>query len=329
MPNQVIFMDSFEHMATLADLRRKWTMAVGSIYATGRNGKCASIGNGSLLKSFPQQYSTLYAGVAYKTEGFSNAPITINNLFGNTVRVLHIGDGRFRINSYDNFGRHVNSDPLPNVIYTNVWYYLEFGVELGSDSLSYEFRINEEVIDTGSLSFSYSRPNYTANIVTFAGSGAGYTTYVDDIYIATDRFYGDVIIDYIKPNGNTAYSQWTPSSEGVDHWDLVNDLVPNDDVDYVESNTATQEDRYEMEDVGTIGEIFAIQGVCYVKKVDPGTGKLTFLYEVSGSTAESDTFYPSANDYQYFLDVQNESPGGGNWVGSLVNALKYGIRRIL
>jgi hypothetical protein len=120
--------------------------------------------------------------------------------------------------------------------------------------------------------------------------------------------------------------QWTPS-QGSLNYDLINDATP-DLLTWVQSNTANQVDRYDLQDLsGTPTAIDAVQLVTRAGRSDNGARTMRGFIRSGTTTANGATFTPVATPSgQYVRDTWHTDPDtNAAWTAAGVNALKAGV----
>jgi len=178
----------------------------------------------------------------------------------------------------------------------------------------------------GVLQLSFEGNTGNADIITdwfgkIAGSGGtGTVTYIfDDIYIddttgeaATAppvlRFY------YVTPNANGNYSQWDGSDGNqVDNYLLIDEIPPNSDTDYVETNVVDELDSYNMTTITLEAgqQVEAIIPFAFVKRAG-STEEIALGTRLSGTDAVGSDQAPTTS-YNFLWERQTTKPGGGAW----------------
>jgi hypothetical protein len=214
---------------------------------------------------------------------------------------------------------------------TYVWHFLEFKVNFHSSTGSYELRINEESVATGSGNTVGTSTETRPAQIRIGNAGNDVYTEIDDLHILDDvgldhnDFLGDNGIRRLNPDGDGTTTQFTPLGGGT-NFSEVDESNPDGDVSYVESNTATQKDTYTFGDItSTPAAIEAVATKSYVTK--PDAGSRNFVH-VARSTIEEDSavLYPSAGTYRYMASIFPTDPDGGAWDKANVNAAEFGFK---
>jgi hypothetical protein len=155
----------------------------------------------------------------------------------------------------------------------------------------------------------------------------------DDIFL--DDLTGEAIgakpvprkrFSYLTPNANGTYSGWLGSDgNSADNYQLV-DEVPLSTSDYVETDTVTILDGYNMTTrtmAGTEGIIALIPGV-YGKR-DVGNERVAIGTRISSTDLIGSDQDPSGVT-SYLWERQETKPGGGDWDQSSIDSHELLIR---
>lgn len=326
----LIFIDSFDHIDSNES---KWL----SVTIQDAAGRTAAASRGG-YKTLPGEYNELTVGVAYKTTNLANPPITFYNerlQEGNMLRIQNIGDGRLQAEAQRVINELKYGAVSGQSMVENQWYYLELHAVTAATTVSYDLRVNEETWLTGTFTYTTTAGTQTAGWadLVLTPTGGGYASYFDDLYVRDDNtFHGDVDVICLRPNGTTTLSEWTPFPGTATNYTCVDDSIPNEDTDYVTATATGLIDLYEMEDVGVFtGEIFGVQGVQDIKKIEAGAGRTRQVWVdgITGTeTYTSSEFYPSALDYLFHTVVCETNPfTTATWEAAEVDALRFGIER--
>lgn len=134
------------------------------------------------------------------------------------------------------------------------------------------------------------------------------------------------------PDANGANSDWTPSAN-VDHYTLVNEAPP-DEADYVESNTADEQDLYNYEDLtGTWDEIFGIQMNTRLFLDSAGSETASIICDSNGTedsanfTVDSTTI-GNAGELAFQRIIELDPDTSNAWDTAGIDAAQFGIKFI-
>ncbi len=140
-----------------------------------------------------------------------------------------------------------------------------------------------------------------------------------------DTFLGDITIDYIKPDGVGAQSDWTPSAGA--NWECVDEVPPNSDTDYVVSTAVGDRDTYTFEDI--TGDPKAIQICIYTRKEDASGASIAEITRQGGVDEDGPTHGLGSTAYDYELQPQDVNPATSlQWTEAEVNAGEWGPLKV-
>jgi hypothetical protein len=341
MPN-LLFCDSFDHYS-VPQGSRKWTSFPGGTMVAGRTGNALQAGaNGMPSKTLNAEYTTLTAGVAYRTQGFGNQILKFNNIVNDVKAYLeHVGDGRLRF-LFQGGGFGTAGPPSTFVMNLNQWYYFEMQVAItGGPPATTTFtgtaRVNSAEVLSWSLNGSTSATLKFAG-VSLEGSGGGFNSTVDDFYCTDTEYLGDVKIGVLYPNAVGDASAWTPNGAGA-NWTKVMEHPADDDVTYVAAASTGLKDLYNLDDIDPAftGVIKGVQALWCVKKSDEGQAAVKGLWKSAGVEIVQSSghnyiapngYSPSAADYLYNIQTERKSLfTAADWTKTEINALQLGITR--
>jgi len=343
----LLFCDSFDHYTTVT---QKWTNASTVVSPTissggGKNSTNAltnsysASGNAfmQVRKTLGSAYTTLVAGVAYKTTRLAD-----DNNWGRTHfsfakdNAMQIGvtidaSGRVQVRR-GNWKGTVIEQTSADVIAINTWYYLEFKVYIHDTAGTYEVKLDGTTILSGTSVDTKGAAASDANqlwLGEFANQSYGYW---EDLYLCdtsgtfADDFLGEVRVEAILPDGAGNYSQWTPTS-GLSNYQCVDEVSPNGDTDYVLASDASKYDTYSFDDLETtLGEVQGVMYSVYGKKVAGGVEQFKPVYRPVSTDYEGTTT-ALADSYAYYHFLQNLNPQtSAQWTITNLNASEFGIK---
>jgi hypothetical protein len=307
------FLDSFDHYLS-ADANQKYTSSLGlSIGAGyGRRGTNGGIvQGGGMFKTFDVEYGILYVGAAIS--GPASTIFTFRNqLSGVNLSLCYLDDGRMVFGATDPTGGWFNNIAFTQVakpFLTGVFHYIEMMASVSTSGVSGIVRVNEEIVLQDSAFYAHpeqltNNPHIAWAQVQFGGRGGGYFSVYDDLYINTGKFYGDINIDVIRPNGPST-TNWIPTPN-VANWLNVRDITPDGDATTVSSAKVNDVDLYTMEDIPLAAIVRAIQGIASIKKDTAGLAAVKLQYDGGGGTHYSKEFYPSEGAYAMLRDGRED-----------------------
>jgi hypothetical protein len=343
---QILFVDSFSHYNSaivggnlVGDVTRKWTSGGGPL-VPGRTLMGMNIGNASVELTLPSDYSTLCAGLAYKTWGFANNILAFSNgqFWGANAALQHVGNGRLQAVVTLPYAGSFTAPVRNFVMSLGIWYYIEFQAAVVSPTqIAWAVQVNEKLVDSGTIQVTFSgwgNPGgFTPGnfcMASATGSGAGYPTWICDFYLSDGAFFGDVSFKVIYPRADVAISGWQPNPNDGVCYNKVNEHAPDYDATTIDSGTVGDSALFDMDPVGDIGDIAAIQLLNLCTKTQAGTAIAQPKYIVPpNSPSVGAPMYPSALDWFYIREVLTRNPWTGQrWTWQDIDALQVEIARI-
>lgn len=324
-PTGLLFVDSFDHYNSLALMNRKWTIPGGAALVVGRNGSGQALQCGATfgnpLLTFGWDYNPLTLGVAYRTENFSNQIFQLG-ASGKTVGLTHVGDGRLCLTV--NFS---STAPFPGfVMNLNTWYYFEFKITISTGLFTYEVRVNNSTIATGSLAAATNAlAMQTARV---GGPGGGNVCTVDDFYVTDGDFLGDASWRCIYSNAPGDTTDWTPNP-AVANWINTSEHSPDDFTSYNQADVVANQDLYNMDDLGGSFTIVGAHALNCASKIAAGVASLESSIKTNTTLVQEPEFFPSFGSWQYQRKGYIINPVTGiAWTSADIDAIQRGALRI-
>ena len=217
-----------------------------------------------------------------------------------------------------------------------VWYYIELKHIVADAGGVLEVRINGTVWATYTGD-TKETANATLNQLGLgynSGSYVGTKLDIDDLY-ANDAngsapyntYLGEQQVFYLPPSGAGNYTELTTLFGAATHREAVDEIVPNEDTDYVESPTADQRDTFAMTDMaaGTY-TVNAVQHIMRVKEITAGARHIARMYRSGGSDDQGSDIGLSVN-YAYILEIMQTDPiAVSAWTKAVIDAAEFGFR---
>lgn len=332
------FMDGFDHWTTNSFVARKWDTNSNAIgLSAGRfGGNCLGqfSGPGSTIALSQGQLSA----VATRVIGFALQPTNVwasGNSFitilDGATEQISVRSGTAGVLIVSRSGTTLATST--NVLPLNIWCYLEFKCTINSSTGSFELRVNGT--STGWCSGSGVNTQTTANPTTngfkiFGSNNINFS--LDDLYVlntsgsANNDFLGECRVNILYPVQDSL-TGWTTST-GTSHFALVDETNPNDDTDYVYSNTANQEDTYFFSSLATSGAIAGIQNVACMRKDDIGLKTVSIETFVGGSGVVAPAFTPASSYLMYRQIVEQDPSTSAPWTPTTLFNANCGVKII-
>lgn len=325
----LMFCDSWDHYDTIID---KWT-AAGTDCVIDATGTKSRTGIGCLLirsaafgpiKSFPNS-TKLSAGTAFYTEAFGGTGEIFRFIYqpsgAQNVHICVLGSGAIQasVGNFGGVGVTILGTSVTTPFQFSSYNYIEAQVNIAAaPNGSVVVRCNgveclnitgvktyAEVIDGG-------QP--FVNQLELMGPGGILDIRHDDTYIKdwTDSpsapFYGAIRIYAQVPTADSSPLEFTPSS-GVTHYNLVDEIPPNEATDYVSDGTIGQQDQYVYTTSGipAASSIPAVQHVLDAKLDSAGSRSIASSFDgAAAATSNALTV-----DYKMYTTPYDANPSTG------------------
>jgi len=220
----------------------------------------------------------------------------------------------------------------PSVVNTKRWHWLEFKVVCNNTTGSYELKVDgTSVLFDSGVDTQSNLAYYDQVMLSGVDRSSSETPRFDDLFIMDstgvdhNNFIGQRRIVAIVPDGDTATVNWTVSG-GANHWELVDDLDPDDDTNYVEDTVNTNQDRWTYEALADIDNIDSLCLITDVRVTDANTYDLITVvksggveYPVNAGTIIVNTY--AMHDRLMLVDPDTSVA----WTQGGVNAVEMGV----
>jgi hypothetical protein len=212
----------------------------------------------------------------------------------------------------------------------NAWHCVEMYAKIADVDGRAVVRIDgTDVIDYTGDTQNASKSDITAVCFGYAtAEGRVMYAYVDDIAIndtngtTNNSWIGRGGIYPAIVDGAGEHAEFTPASGN--NWENVDEIPPDDDTSYVESDTLGHRDLYTIDSITpTSGTITAVQWMARAKMVDAGIGNLQRLVR-HDSVDYAGADKPVDTSYRYLTDIMELAPDDTAWTVAKVNALQIG-----
>ena len=326
--------DGWDHYTS--NYNRKWDTLPGVSTGTGRygTGLYAAPDSGGFRKLLSGNLTTIVTGFAFARNGLGNfALVCLHD--GGTLGATGTNQVDVRVTSTGAVTVTRNGTVLAtsaNFINSQIWYYLEFKVTIGS-SAAYEVRINGTTIISGTGN-TQNTANAFANQISLnlVSGDSGRNTWFDDFYVlntsgtANNDFLGECRIFTSYPTGAGATTQWTPSAGS--NFGNVDETNPNDDTDYNSSSTVGQIDLYTTGALSFTGSIACVQHTICARKDDVGTRQIAEQCR-SGTTTFTGATQTMTATYFMYREVRETDPNTlAAWTLANLNSSQFGVKVI-
>lgn len=325
----LLFIDGFDHYVS-AEIARKWSTNNNcSISSSGRRvGSKALSGSGSnyVEKTLPSAINTIVVGFAYNCTNFETAEI-LSFTVGGSAQVTLTINSNGSISVY----RGLSSDTLlgtsaSGIVTASSWPYIEFKVFINDSTGTYEVKINESTVLSGTGADTKQQASSGADTIKLMPGSTSFSGIVDDLYIDDANFKGDCRIDTLMPSGAGATTQWTPSA-GSNFQNVDDPGDMDDDTTYNSEATAGEIDVFVVPDIeATGGTIHTVAVNAAVYKDDSGARTLKGVIREGSTNYSTSVTHDVQGTYkvgQFLHDTQPD--GGGAWDEGNLNAAEFGV----
>ena len=323
----LLFADSFDHYNTTLQMARKWDGPCGgAVLASGRNRQAWL--NPGTYKNI-NNLATVIVGQAILSpngDQYTGAFLSLRD--GGTVQVDMALNANGSISVRRN-GTTTLGTSAASTIRLSTWHYVELKVLINNTSGTVDVKVD----GTNVLSLSSQNTQQTANAYATTVNLDHITgsLYRDDFYIcdangtANNDFLGDIKVESLMPNSAGTTTQFTPSVGA--NYTCVDELISNDDTDYVESSTVGQIDLYNYESLATTnGTILAVQANLMAEKTDANVRQIRENCRVGATTYAAGTTFTLDSGYLDHRFIREVSPNTGvAWTIAEINASEWGI----
>lgn len=323
--------DGFDHYAT-AQLALKYTTLVGSPTVVTTNPRTGpqhlSLGGaGTSITKQLSPHATWFQGFGFRATALTAFIIAAFKDAGTVQVDLRLtGTGALQVTR----NATILGTSAPGLITINTQYFIEFGATIHDTTGTYEVRLNNTNVLSGTGADTKNTANATADQALLQGVA---TMSFDDWYVfdgagsVCNNFAGDVKVEALLPTAAGNYTEWTPSAGS--NYQNVDEASPNSDTDYNSSGTINQRDTYTLGNLATTsGTVLGIQVNRYARKDDAGSRSDAAMIR-SGATDAVGATNALADTYTYYSTIWETDPADSSaFTIADVNALEAGSKVI-
>lgn len=327
----LIWLDSFDDRTTFGN-KYSAGVASGAALVAGRTGNAmrGSTSTGAEYYTYLDSktlgvYKTLYCGYACKGGGGSvNYHIRFKDGTTDQIGVYENANGTLSVKRGDGTVLATTVAQLVN----SIWTFIEFMATIGNSDGAYELRLNGTTVLNGSGVDTQNSANARATCVRLGyetNTGAPWLTTFDDLYVASDQFYGGLRIYAKLPRAAGDLTQLTPSTSS--NWTCVDEASPNDASDYVYGPSTTSEDLYRCELITDSASPYGIQLWTRHSTDDVLTRKFTPQCKSQSTDSAFAEVTPTINVWLDDVQMMPTDPAtGAAWTVAGLNAAQFGIK---
>lgn len=349
----LIWLDGFDAYGTngqdISDVMRSSLYVAASCTASqdtrsGR-GYCArfhwwSASGYNLRKAFETK-SELVVGFAWRTETVSElkniCEFQYDDHFGSNHKQFGLwmaGDGALTVGYFNANGNRVKLfDTGPNLLFPNVWHFIEVKISFHDSNGSIQVRIDGQTCISGT---GRTKNPAAPSLCNLWRCGLyqledGRDTWLDDLYICDtlgtefNDFLGDVVVHTVLPSEDGSRNDLTLFGGSLQHYSAVDDVPPDGDVSYVYGNTVGAQERYKVDPLpSNVINVLAVSVHARVKKDAAGASGARLLAHLDGVTAIGDV-EPVTTQYITRAKIFERAPGGSAWTKAKAEAMEIGF----
>jgi hypothetical protein len=218
----------------------------------------------------------------------------------------------------------------------DTWYFVELKYKVDDSTGTVQLKVNQSDFINLTGQDTRNGGNATADRVRwYMGftNNSGRASYVDDLYVCDDTgadcndFLGDLQVESLVPGSAGTNTGWVPSSGS--NWAAVDDNPPDDDSTYVQANSLTAKDTYNLLNLSRLNS--GIRGIMWnarARLTDSQTFNVKPVYRVQGGPdVDGSTIIVSNTAYREYYEVQSLSTGTGTfWTPTEINSLEVGAK---
>lgn len=216
----------------------------------------------------------------------------------------------------------------------NRWSYIEVKIYCDSVAGTVDIRVDgQSVLSLSSVNTQRISENFHDRVHILPTIGANYGHAIDDLYLCdssgavNNDFLGPCKVAALRPEADVVgETDWTTQS-GSDHYAMVDEIEANEDTDYVESDTVSNQDLWEYEDTPIeIGTIHSIQICTDCRVTDAEVFDLKTPAKLATTTSEGSGQRIGSTEYLSALRVMETDPDANPWTDDNLDDAQFGVR---
>jgi hypothetical protein len=328
--------EGWDHYTTSAQLMDKWTVVVNAVPSTnylrfGYGKSCYLQHGGHYMHwDYGENIQTNIVGMAIRIISFQAGSGILTFYDGTSPQMdLYVDSSGYISARRDTTILGTSASP----ILTQNWYYIEFKTKIDNSVGTYEIKLDEETIVSGSGADTQATGNAYANRVQIRADQNWTELNVDDFYLCDDSgsqnndFLGDNRVETLYPTGVGNYSQWTPSAGA--NWQNVDEVPPDEGTTYNDSDAVAEKDTYGLTDlITTAATIAGVQTNAWMRKDDAGVAKVKRLFYINSTDYLSSVEWGLLASWLCSKEIAELNPDTASaWTVSDINALEAGVQR--
>ena len=332
------WMDGFDYLQAGDVARRYDSSSIVQSLVTGRNGLgkavCPNL-NTYLVKSIPDNQATLITGMSMYWPSVGSGSglfFAFTDNQGSLASVgtqleLWGGGGQTYVSVKAN---GVEIGRTSSTITYDTWHWLELKATFAPTGGTWEIRLNELVIGSGTGNTSTTGNSY-ANGWWLSVVGSTTSYYDDWVILDTtgpapyNDYLGDCVIECLLPAGPGAHTDFTSSNSNPD-WQNVDDVPQDGDTSYVVSNVVGAMDTYVPSTIAAGGSTMAMQVVATARRADVGAHNAAVVVRSAGTDVVSSNLFAPTVEYLCYSDIFLTDSLGALWQAGTIQTAEFGIK---
>jgi parallel beta-helix repeat protein len=131
----------------------------------------------------------------------------------------------------------------------------------------------------------------------------------------------------LRPDASGEYTEYTTVSGTAEHWDAVDDVVPDEDNTYIETATAGHRDTFNLENSGLPDvPIYNVRVYARARKTKVAPAKINLMIRTYDNDHLSEDMTLTSSYSAHYWDWEVNPYTGGSWTVFEVDALEAGVR---
>lgn len=332
----ILFIDGFGHYAT-ADISYIYgpsvSVTIDGTFARRAGGQCLKLSAGATpgyaARALGSTPNTIVVGMAVKMTSFADDHqgfrLRRENVTQATVTINMDQSVSVKRGTYSGT---VLGTSAAGLVPLNRYVYLEFKIYVHDSAGTYEVRLNDQVVLTGTGADTMGHTTAGVDTVWLVGQEtSGNNIYIDDLYIDDATFWGDSRVDTLAPSGAGSSAEWTPSA-GSNYENIDDSTSIDEDSSYNSTDVVDEVDSFALADLSPLGtEIYAVAINVTARKDDAGTRKMRPVCVMGAVeyTGDEVSLYDEYSNHQYIWESPPDA-GSGSWTEADVNGAEFGYK---
>ena len=334
----LLFIDGFDHYTSDAHaLGKGWLnfamyAGISSAYArfSGNGVQISYSNNGYIRKDIGVNKVTIFFGVAIKknevgTPGYAVGDDALIEVLdeSSVVQVRIWANSNYGFSAYRGDNTLLGSTASTNLFSDGKWFYLEGKITISDTVGVVELQVNETQV----LNLTSQNTKNGSDYIRYIDFSSIYNdigTFFDDIYIDDSQFHGDCRVKTFMPDLDGNSSDFTRSA-GSNDYECVDENPPNDDTDYISSNTLNHKSIFGIT-TGSLGTVKGIQVNNNCRVDEAGVRKIKAIARSNATDYQGAESGEITADYIFEQEIWELDPDdSGAWTQTKLEAAEFGL----